>query len=86
MFPGVLQLESAGQLCSFFYAEIFDAKKVLGFAACSDVKFRGTIVPGDRIVIISKAIDMRPRIAKFHTQGLVNGELAFQATIVGMPL
>lgn len=86
VFPGVLMIETAGQLCSFFYSEIFQSTKVMGFAACTDVKFRGTIVPGDRMIILCQGIDMRPRIAKFNTQVIVEGDLKFQGTIVGMPI
>ncbi len=86
VFPGVLMIESAGQMVSFFYSEMLKADKVLGFAACEDVKFRGMVTPGDTITFLGKIIDLRTRISSFHTQGLVNGELRFQAKIVGMPL
>ena len=86
VFPGVLTIESAGQLCSFFYCELLGTDKVMGFAACDQVKFRGMIAPGDRLTILAKVVDIRPRIARFDTQVLVGGEMRFEGTIVGMPL
>ena len=86
VFPGVLTIESAGQLCSFFYCELLGTDKVMGFAACDEVKFRGMITPGDRLLLLARGVDIRPRIARFHTQVLVDGELRFEGTIVGMPL
>ena len=86
VFPGVLMIESAGQLCSFFYSEKFGSDKVMGFAACDEVKFRGMIQPGDEMVILSEVIDIRPRNARFQTQVVVADEVRFEGIIVGMPL
>ena len=86
VFPGVLTIESAGQLCSFFYCHAFGADKVMGFAACDQVKFRGTVVPGDRLVLLAQGLNLRQRMAKFQTQALVNDEVVFQGQIIGMPL
>ncbi len=86
VFPGVLMIESAGQLCSFFYCELFQSEKVMGFAACDGAKFRGTVEPGDELILLAVGIHMRPRIAKFDTQAMVRGEVVFEGRIVGMPL
>ena len=86
VFPGVLMVESAGQLCSFYYCDQLGSEKVMGFAACDEVKFRGLVVPGDEVILIAEVLSLRPRIAKFDTQALVNGELVFEGKIVGMPL
>ena len=55
VFPGVLMIECAGQLCSFFFSERFGSDKVMGFAACEDVKFRGMITPGDVVLALSNS-------------------------------
>lgn len=86
VFPGVLMIESAGQLCSFFYCEKFRSEKVMGFAACEGAKFRSSVVPGDQILLLALAVELRPRIAIFDTQALVRGEIVFEGRIVGMPL
>lgn len=86
VFPGVLMIESAGQLCSFFYCEKFQSGKVMGFAACDQAKFRGQVVPGDQVLLLSQGIELRPRIAIFETQAVVRDEIVFEGRIVGMPL
>ena len=88
LLPGVLMLEAAAQLCSFLYKQSVnvEADKFLGFAGIDDVKFRGTVVPGDRLILIASAVELRPRRATFSTQGVVRDRLAFEATIIGMPL
>jgi 3-hydroxyacyl-[acyl-carrier-protein] dehydratase len=86
LFPGVLMIESAGQLCSFFYCEKFGSEKVMGFAACENAKFRGRVIPGDQILLLSQGVELRPRIAIFDTQALVRSEIVFEGRIVGMPL
>lgn len=86
VFPGVLMIETAGQLCSFVYTEKFGTDRVMGFAAANDIKFRGQVVPGDRLVILSKGVQVRERAASFDTQCFVDGGLVFEGRIVGVPL
>jgi 3-hydroxyacyl-[acyl-carrier-protein] dehydratase len=86
VFPGVMMIESAGQLCSFFYLKRVGEGGVMGFAACDAVKFRGTVEPGDQLLLLAKCTDIRPRIAKFETQAIVNGKIVFEGKITGMPL
>jgi 3-hydroxyacyl-[acyl-carrier-protein] dehydratase len=86
LLPGVLMIESAGQLCSFFYGELFRSERVMGFAACDEVKFRGMVEPGDRLVLLAVGLDLKPRVARFATQALVRDEVVFEGRIVGVPL
>ncbi|MHB2019554.1 MAG: 3-hydroxyacyl-ACP dehydratase FabZ family protein [Candidatus Xenobia bacterium] len=88
LLPGVLMLEAAAQLCSFLYKHSVNVgpDKFLGFAGIDDVKFRGTVAPGDRLILIASARELRPRRAIFNTQGVVRDRLAFEATVIGMPL
>ena len=88
LMPGVLMLEAAAQLCSWCVHQLYDASqhpgKIFGFGGIDDVKFRGTIVPPHRMIILGKKVDLRPRRAVFDTQGYVDGRMAFQAKITGM--
>ena len=56
----------------------------VGFARCNDVIFRGTVVPGQKLYMISQVVEMSRRRAIAKCQGLVNGNLVFEATITGM--
>ena len=49
--PGVLMVETAGQLASFWFRECGTSDKVLAFAAADNVRFRGVVIPGDALVI-----------------------------------
>jgi len=86
LFPGVLMIEAAAQLVSFYYKST-DGKndpRFFGFGGVDKVKFRSTIVPGDKLIVMGKCVEMRSRRVTFDTQGAVNGKLAFEATITGM--
>lgn len=86
LFPGVLMVEAAAQLSSFMSIRKWPEIKFLGFAGVDDVKFRGQVVPGDRLYILSKAVNWRPRRFICACQGVVNGKLVFEAIVTGMPI
>jgi 3-hydroxyacyl-[acyl-carrier-protein] dehydratase len=85
IFPGVLMVEAGAQLASFICLSKQDIQ-FMGFAGLEDVKFRGQVVPGDRLYILCELLELRPRRSKSRVQGVVDGRLVFEATIVGMPL
>ena len=64
-------LECAGQLCTFYYQKVIDREAILGFASADGVKFRGTVVPGDDLLIVGRMITLRRRTARFIAQALV---------------
>ncbi len=63
-----------------------DDKRFLGFGGVNNVRFRGTVAPGDRLIFISINTEMRTRRACFKTQAVVNGRQVFEADIIGMPI
>ncbi len=85
LFPGVLMVEAGAQLASFVCLTKQNIK-FMGFVGLEDVKFRGQVVPGDRLYILCELTELRPRRSKSRVQGLVDGRLVFEATIIGMPL
>lgn len=86
--PGVVMCEAAAQLCSYYYTHALPPgeERFVGFGGMTDVKFRGTVHVGDRLVLIAKNVELKSRRAVFQTQGVVNGRLVFEAVIIGMPL
>jgi 3-hydroxyacyl-[acyl-carrier-protein] dehydratase len=86
IFPGVLQLEAAAQLSSWVTLTAIKQITFLGFVGVDVAKFRGQVVPGDRLIILAKQLELRPRRSIYATQGLVNGKQVFEATITGMPI
>jgi len=84
LFPGVLTIETAAQLVSYFALRLQERKEFLGFAGVTDVKFRGAITIGDRLVMIGKMLELRDRRCVADTQGYVSGQQVFQGRITGM--
>ncbi|MHC4714617.1 MAG: 3-hydroxyacyl-ACP dehydratase FabZ family protein [Planctomycetota bacterium] len=87
IFPGVLMVEAAAQLCSFHYHKAApEDERFFGFGGIDGVKFRGEVVPGDTLVVMAKMIEIRSRRAVFDTQAAVGGRIVFEARITGMPM
>lgn len=85
LFPGVLMIESAAQMISYFVNIVSSNEGFLGFAAVDDVKFRGQVAPGDKLVLLGKMIEIRgSRRAVGATQGFVGDRMVFEGTITGM--
>jgi 3-hydroxyacyl-[acyl-carrier-protein] dehydratase len=87
IFPGVLMCESAAQLCSY-YTEFckITTGDFLGFGGMNEVRFRGIVQPGDRLVIVAVARRVSPRQCTFACQGFVGSKMVFQGDIIGMPM
>ena len=77
-------LEAAAQLCNYYYKKTTMDDRFLGFAGIDKVKFRGKVIPGDKLILIAKNKELRSRRAIFDTQGVVNGNLVFEGVIIGM--
>lgn len=84
LLPGVIQLESLAQLTSFYIGRAIPDLGFIGFGAVDDVKFRRTVTPGHRMVLLGKGLEIRSRRAVFATQGWVDGALVVEATITGV--
>ena len=85
IFPGVLMIEAAAQVARF--GTLMRLKdRFMGFAGVDEVKFRGQVVPGDRLILLGFETDFRPRRVVCQGQGWVNGNLVFEAKITGMPM
>ncbi len=84
--PGALMIEAAAQLCSFYQGRIHPTSGLFGFGGLDGVKFRSAVRPGDRLILIGKAIQVTPRRSIFSAQGLVGEKLAFEGTITGIKI
>jgi len=86
LFPGVLMIESAAQLCCYCFCRANREKRFFAFGGVDAVRFRGTVVPGDRLLLMAKAKKARSNLGVFDTQGFVDGRLVFEAVITGIVL
>ena len=84
IFPGVLMIETAAQLVSYYVMSKAPEKGFLGFGGVDDVKFRGTVTPGQRLIMLGKVIMNRPRKCVGATQAYVDGKMVYEGTITGM--
>jgi 3-hydroxyacyl-[acyl-carrier-protein] dehydratase len=84
LMPGVLMIETAAQLVSYYVMSQNPGKGFLGFGAVDGVKFRGTVTPGSRLIMMGKMIECRPRRCIGQTQGFVDGQMVYEGLITGM--
>jgi 3-hydroxyacyl-[acyl-carrier-protein] dehydratase len=85
LMPGVIQIEAAAQLLSFFVKQIYKEEGFVGFGGLDRTKFRAAIEPGCRLLLLGHVVQAR-RGRKYvcDVQGVVDQTLAFEATITGM--
>jgi 3-hydroxyacyl-[acyl-carrier-protein] dehydratase len=87
LMPGVLICEAAAQLCSFYCHLIRLADEgFLGFGGMEEVRFRGQVRPGDRLIVAAKAERLNRRKSIFETQGFVGNNMVFHGKIIGVTL
>lgn len=85
LLPGVLMCEAAAQLVSYYVAVVgIKASDFIAFGGMENVRFRGTVRPGDRLVLIGKGLKLNRRQTVFTIQGFVGKTLVFHADIIGV--
>ncbi|MBN2019193.1 MAG: beta-hydroxyacyl-ACP dehydratase [Sedimentisphaerales bacterium] len=85
LMPGVIMVESAAQLLSFFVKQIIGLQGFIGFAGIDSAKFRSTVEPGQRLLLLGKITKYRPgRKYDAYIQGLVGDKMVFETEVSGM--
>lgn len=84
LFPGVLMLEAAAQMCSFYCGHVVPGDGFLGFGAIDKVRYRGTVRPGQTLILLGIERTLTPSRCLFDTQGIVDGKVVFEASILGI--
>jgi len=86
LMPGVLMIEMAAQVCSIFFHKKFgnESKKFFAFGGVDKIKFRGFVRPGDTLIMVIRAINLRSRYAVYESQGFANGKMVFEGEITGV--
>ena len=88
LMPGVVMCEAAAQLASYS-AHRFDMMEgnMVGFGGMEDVRFRGPVVPGDRLVLMCQMLKLRPgRMIVSRFQGFVGETMVVDGRLKGIPL
>jgi 3-hydroxyacyl-[acyl-carrier-protein] dehydratase len=86
LMPGVMICEAAAQLAAYYMCTLDTlAGDFLAFTGLENVKFRGPVKPGDRLVLIGKSIRITKRSMHSRVQGFVNRSMVFEGDVLGMP-
>src|SRR5690606_20506412 len=83
LLPGVLMIEAAAQLASFYTRKFVGWEGFIGFGGADDIRFRTFVQPGKRLYLLAEKQWQRHKRIECKIQGIVDGSLAFEATIVG---
>jgi 3-hydroxyacyl-[acyl-carrier-protein] dehydratase len=88
LLPGVLMCEAAAQLASFYISKYSGLLRegFIGFGGLENVRFRALVRPGDRMVMVAKALKLHRRQSVFNVQGFVGTTMAFHADVIGVPM
>jgi len=85
LMPGVIMVEAAAQLLSFFVAQIYEEPGFIGFTSIESAKFRSTVEPGQRLYLLGHITKFKKgRKYSVSIQGIVDGTLTFETSISGM--
>ncbi|MEK6248564.1 MAG: beta-hydroxyacyl-ACP dehydratase [Planctomycetales bacterium] len=88
LMPGVLMCEAAAQLASYYTLknDVMGCE-MIGFGGLDNVRFRGAVLPGDRVVIQCRQKKVRRgAVVVCDFQGYVNENRVFEGSIRGIPL
>ena len=90
LMPGVIMVEAAAQLSSFFMKRTYELEGFVGFAGIDSAKFRSVVEPGQRLYLLGHITKFKRRRVTTHVttsvQGVVDGSMVFEAVISGMQL
>ena len=88
LMPGIVMCEAAAQVCSFV-TQKFDllGAEMVGFGGMENVRFRGPVRPGDRLLIACKGTKVRRgRMIVCEFQGTVGDTIVVSGGFKGVPL
>jgi 3-hydroxyacyl-[acyl-carrier-protein] dehydratase len=88
LMPGVIMCEAAAQICSYYVQRhnLMNTAMV-GFGGLNDVRFRGTVVPGDRLVVAAHKLQIRSgAMIRCRFQCYVRENIVCEGKIQGIPI
>lgn len=88
LMPGVVMLEAVAQLSSYITQkhDLLGAAMV-GFGGVDDVRFRGVVTPGDRLILMVELKKVRRgRMIVAAFQGVVDGNMVLEGVLRGIPI
>lgn len=88
LMPGVIICESTAQLVAYM-AGLYgiNGNGIVGFGGIDKVKFRGMVVPGDKLIVMAKVRRLRKNVMVIcEIQGYVEDRLVVDGEIKGVVL
>lgn len=86
LLPGVVMLEMAGQTAAVGAKLLAHFDGFVAFGGVEHCKFRDSVVPPARLYVLGVQGEARRRRFSCTTQGVVDGRLVFEATIIGLKM
>ncbi len=88
LMPGVIMVEAAAQLASFFMKQIYREEGFIGFAGIEWAKFRSVVEPGRRLYLLGQVTKYKKRerstLVTTTVQGLSDDTMVFEVSVSGM--
>ena len=84
LMPGVIMIEAAAQLLSFFVKHVYEVQGFIGFAGIESAKFRASVEPGQRLLLLGHITKFKSRKYSAYIQGVVDGTMVFETSVSGM--
>jgi 3-hydroxyacyl-[acyl-carrier-protein] dehydratase len=86
LLPGVIMIEAGAQLASFYTRRYEGWDGFIGFSGADEIRFRAAVEPGNRLYILGQKTWARHRRFSSKIQGIVNGAMVFEASIIGVEM
>lgn len=84
LMPGVLMVEAGAQLSSWMYYRRSGKDWFAGFTRIENTTFRGQVLPGDTLLLMSECLKYHEKRFVSRVQGWVNETPVFETKITGM--
>ncbi len=82
--PGVIMVEAAAQLASFFVKQVYAVDGFIGFAGIDSAKFRAVVEPGQKLYLLGCLTKFKRRKFDFSAQGVVGETMVFETLVSGL--
>lgn len=82
--PGVIMVESAAQLLSFFIRKVYNVEGFIGFTGIDATKFRSIVTVGQRLLLLGHITKFSSRKYTASVQGVVGETMVFETEVSGM--
>lgn len=84
LMPGVIMIEAAAQLSSFFVKQVYGIKGFIGFAGIESAKFRSVVEPGNRLYLLGHITKFKRRKYTCAVQGVIDDVMVFECVLSGL--